>query len=182
TLEDDLRQELLVPFVTRLAGCADAAKVEMARAELVLQRTVTEILAPALARVGYAELAERCSAFTVPTDLVEIARRLRSSSGPALDQLLSSAFEHAADAGRQWMAGLPTEVVFCAFSAMREIAMLDGERSTDKVYRRAAAILDGALALGRQAEAADMDAVADRMDAAKQSSEAAYHDGALIAA
>jgi hypothetical protein len=182
TLEDDLRQELMIPFVTRLAGSADAAKVEMARAELVLRRTVTEILAPALARVGYAELAERCSSFNVPTDLVEIARRLRNTGTSALQQSLISAFEHAADAGRQWLAGLPTEVVFCAFSAMREIATLDGDRLADKVYRRAAVILDGALASGRQAEASDMDVVADRMDAAKQSPDAAYHEGVLIAA
>ena len=40
TLDDDLRQELLVPFVTRLAGSADVAKVEMARAELMLRRMV----------------------------------------------------------------------------------------------------------------------------------------------
>jgi hypothetical protein len=182
TLEDDLRQELLVPFVTRLAGSADAAKVEMARAELVLRRTVTEILAPALARAGYAEFAERCGSYTVPTELVELARRLRGASGAALHQSLISAFEHAADAGRQWLAGLPTEVVFCAFSAMREIATLDGDRLADKVYRRAALILDGAIALGRQSEAVAMDVVADRMDAAKQSSDAAYHDGTLIAA
>src|SRR5262249_13420332 len=39
TLEDDLRQELLMPFVTRLAGSADSPKTEMTRAELMLQRT-----------------------------------------------------------------------------------------------------------------------------------------------
>ena len=49
-----MRQELLVPFVTRLAGSADVAKIEMARAELMLRRIVAEILAPALARAGYA--------------------------------------------------------------------------------------------------------------------------------
>src|SRR5262252_3505024 len=38
TLEDDLRQELLMPFVARLGGSADSAGVEMARAELMLQR------------------------------------------------------------------------------------------------------------------------------------------------
>src|SRR5262252_5716330 len=38
TLEDELRQELLVPFVARLGGSADSAGVEMARAELMLQR------------------------------------------------------------------------------------------------------------------------------------------------
>src|ERR1700704_300253 len=47
TLEDELRQDLLMPFVARLGGSADTPKVEMMRAELMLQRTVAEILAPA---------------------------------------------------------------------------------------------------------------------------------------
>jgi hypothetical protein len=190
TLEDELRQELLMPFVTRLGGSADTSKVEMARAELILQRTVADLLAPALARAGYGELAERCRSLTTPTELVELARCLRNTQGnpqrnaqsSALHQSLISAIEHAADAGRQWLAGLPTEVVFCAFSAMREIAALDGDRFADKVYRRAAAILNSALAIGRQADDAETEVVAARMDAAKRAPEAAYRDGTLIAA
>ena len=52
TLGDELRQDLLMPFVARLGGSADTPKVEMMRAELMLRRTVAEILAPALARAG----------------------------------------------------------------------------------------------------------------------------------
>jgi hypothetical protein len=186
TLEDELRQELLMPFVSRLGGSADTSKVEMARAELILQRTVADLLAPALARAGYGELAERCRSLTTPTELVELARCLRNMQGnpqeSALHQSLISALEHAADAGRQWLAGLPTEVVFCAFSAMREIAALDGDRFADKVYRRSAAILDAALAIGRQADGSEMEVVAGRMDAAKRAPEVAYRDGTLIAA
>src|SRR5262245_39750025 len=182
TLEDELRQELLIPFVARLGGTADTPKIEMARAEHMLQRTVAEILAPALARAGEVELAERCRSLGTPTGLVEIARCLRNAQASVLPQSIVSAFEHAADAGRQWLAGLPTEVVFCTFSAMREIAALDGDRFADKVYRRAAAILDSALALGRQADAAETEVVAGRMDAAKRAPEAAYRDGTLIAA
>src|SRR5882672_12858441 len=50
TLDDELRQELLVPFVARLGGTADSPMIEMLRAELMLKRTAAEILAPALAR------------------------------------------------------------------------------------------------------------------------------------
>ena len=57
TLEDASRQELLLPFVTRLGGTADAPGIEMKRAELVLRRAVAEILAPALARAGHEEVA-----------------------------------------------------------------------------------------------------------------------------
>jgi hypothetical protein len=182
TLEDELRQELLRPFVTRLGGSADTPRIEMMRAELMLQRTVAEILAPALARGGYVELAERARAFETPMELVDIARCLRNCDRSTLPQSLLSAFEHAADAAAQWRAGLPTEVVFCAFSAMREIASPDGDRHVDAVYRRAAEILDAAIAIGNRADASGLDAVARRLDVAKRAPLAAHCDGALIAA
>lgn len=186
TLEDDLRQQLLEPFVTRLAGSVDTPKVEMTRAELMLHRTVAEIVSPALARAGYVELADRCRSVRTPTELVEIARRMRDCGSSAQDQSLIAALDHAADAGRQWLAGLPTEVAFCAFSAMREIATLDGDRLVERVYRRAAVILDAVLAIGNQADAGSVDAgglgvVALRMDAAKRSPEAAYRRDPLLA-
>ena len=181
TLEDELRQELLTPFVTRLAGSVDTPKVEMTRAELMLQRTVAEIVSPALARAGYVELADRCRTVRTPTELVEIARRMRDCGSSALDQSLTAALDHAADAGRQWLAGLPTEVVFCTFSAMREIATLDGDRLVEKVYRRAAQILDAAIAIGNQGDGSGLDVVALRMDAAKRSPEATHRREPLVA-
>src|SRR5215475_14795915 len=39
-LDDTMRQQLLLPFVTRLAGSADTADVDMHRVALILQRTV----------------------------------------------------------------------------------------------------------------------------------------------
>jgi len=167
TLPNDLRQELLLPFVTRLAGSADTPKIEMTRAELILRRTLTEMLVPALARAGYAELAARCRCYRTPTELVEIARHLLDCAGVALPRQLVAAFEHAADAGRQWLWGLPNEVVFCTFSAMREIAALDNGRSEERVYRRAAAILAAALAIGRRAEPDPAELTAYRMAEAR---------------
>src|SRR5260221_7708685 len=51
-LEDELRQELLVPFVTRLAGSADGAKTETRRAQLIHEHAISEVLLPALMRAG----------------------------------------------------------------------------------------------------------------------------------
>jgi hypothetical protein len=181
TLEDELRQELLMPFVTRLGGTADTVKVEMTRAELMLLRTVAEIMAPALERAGYGRLAERARSLATPMELLDIARRLRSSERATQHHSLLSAFEHAADAVAQWRSGLPTEVVFCTFSAMREIASLDGERRAETVYRRAAAILGAAIEIGNQAEAGDTAVVAHRMDAAKRAPAAARHEDEPIA-
>jgi hypothetical protein len=180
TLDDELRQELLGPFVARFAGSADTPKIEMTRAELMLARTVAEILAPALARAGFVEVAERCRSMRTPTELVEIARRLGNfDSAAPHHQSLACALEHAADAGRQWLAGLPTEVAFCTFSLLREIASLDGDRLAEKVYRRAAAILDAAIAIGNQVDASGLDLVAHRMDVAKRAPETVHRSGAL---
>jgi hypothetical protein len=182
TLDDELRQELLMPFVTRLAGSADTPKIEMMRAELMLKRTAAEILAPALARSGYPEIAERCRSLRTPTELMAIVRCLRSCDTSALHRPLASALEHAADAGRHWLSGLPSEVVFCTFSAIREIALLEGDRAVETVYRRAAAILDAAIDVGKQADATGRDVVAKRMAAAKRTSSTAAHRGEALAA
>jgi hypothetical protein len=181
TLDDELRQELMLPFVTRLAGSADTPTIEMRRAQLVLERTAAEILAPALARAGFVELAARCRALRAPTELVAIAKRLRNCSGSAMHRSLVSALDHAADAGRQWLSGLPTEVMFCSFSVLREIAALDEDGCAKAIYRRAAAILDAAIAIGNQAEATGADVVTGRMDAAKRASDAALRGETLAA-
>jgi hypothetical protein len=182
TLEDDLRHELLVPFVARLGGTADAPRIEMMRAELMLRRTVAEILAPALARAAHGELAERANSLSTPMQLIEIARRLRNVDRSAVDPLLLSAFEHAADGATQWRAGLPTEVVFCAFSALRDVASLAGGSFAEEVYRRAVAILASALDLGNQAEPTEPDAVVQRMDSAKRNFRSAHPDGETLVA
>jgi len=176
TLEDGLRQQLLLPFVTRLGGSADEPKTEMTRAELILSRTAADIVAPALARAGYVKIAERCRSYRTPTELVEVARRMRDCGHSALHHSLTSAVEHVADAGRQWLAGLPTEVVFCAFSAMREIAALDDDARMEEVYRQAVAILDAAIAIGNRADADSVDAVSERLDAAKRVAQAARRE------
>jgi hypothetical protein len=182
TLDDELRQELMMPFVTRLAGSADAPKIEMVRAELMLKRAAAEILAPALARSGYLEIAERCRSLRTPTELVAIARSLRSCDSSALHRPLTSALEHAADAGRQWLSGLPSEVVFCTFSAIREIALLEGDRLAEKIYREVAAILDAAIEIGQQADPIGMGAIAKRMAAAKGTASGAARRGVALAA
>jgi hypothetical protein len=172
TLDDELRQELLTPFVTRLAGSRDTREIETARAELMLERSVVQILAPALGRAGLLELAERCRSITSPAELLKIARTLETTERCKLPQRVLSAIEHAADAAAHLSSGVPTDVVFCTFSLMREIAAFDGSRA-EQIYRGAAAILAAALDVGNQAEIRTMDAIANRLDAARQMPESA---------
>jgi hypothetical protein len=57
-MPDGLRQELLTPFVVRLAGTADTDEIEHKRVEYLVIETVRRILP--LALTGWPELAERC--------------------------------------------------------------------------------------------------------------------------
>jgi len=52
-IEDDaLRARVLMPFVTRLEGSADTPEAEKERAELIVLRTASAIMAPALLRTA----------------------------------------------------------------------------------------------------------------------------------
>jgi hypothetical protein len=175
-LDDEQRQDLLMPFVTRLGGSADAPEIELKRAELILQRAAANVLAPALARAGFPELAEQCRSFKTRSELIDVARSLRGQSRNGVHPLLIAACDSAADGAQQWLAQRPAEVVRCASHVIGEIASVVGdsvpragrERAIAKVYRQAAEILDAALKIGKQAEAAGMEVVATRMDKAKQ--------------
>jgi hypothetical protein len=179
TLNDELRQELLTPFVTRLAGSADRREIEMARAELMLERSVVQLLAPALRRSGLVEIAQRCRSITTAAELSRIAGTLATSERCKLPQQLLSAIEHAADAAAHLGSGVPTDVVLCTFSLMREIAALDGARA-EEIYRGAVAILADALGIGNQAEIAGMEAIANRLDGAKHISREAERRERLV--
>jgi hypothetical protein len=178
TLEDELRQELLVPFVTRLAGTADIPKTEMMRAQLIHQRTISEILVPAAMRAGNAELARRCRSLGTPAELAEVASCLRIGGlRPPFHRSLIAAFGHAADAAAHARSGQPTELVFGTFLAVREIAARDAHDHGRNVYRQAVKILEAAIAIGNQAEINGVDIVGERMVAAKRPFELACRGG-----
>jgi hypothetical protein len=176
-LEDAPRQALLTPFVTRLDGTADTPKVETARADLMLRRTAADILAPALARAGFDDLAGRCRAFAKPEELIDVARRLRSRTAPGVHLLLVAACDSAADAAHQGATLRPSEVARCLAHVIGDVAAViaDGvapaasDRATGKIFRQAAAILDAALKIGNKAEAVGAPTVARRMEVAKRS-------------
>src|SRR5262245_9233003 len=73
-LGDGLRQELLMPFVTRLAGSADTQQVEMQRMALIIQRTVATILPEAFRRTGYGWEAQHCRSAETVEDAVAAVR------------------------------------------------------------------------------------------------------------
>ena len=78
-MPDDLRQELLMPFVTRLAGTADKPEIEIARAQLMAIRTVRDVLPMALHAPGLA----RCAAAAYAADAASYAAAATSSTSTA---------------------------------------------------------------------------------------------------
>ena len=174
-VEDDLRQQLLIPFVTRLAGSADLPSVERERAQFVMTGIVTDILAPLLERVGHHELAERGRAIKTQGDF-EAFVRLAGARSDSIDPRLMVACGHAAEAADQWHASRATDIVLCASRVLGEIASVvehlpggQRPRSSAEVYRQAAAILDAALKIGAQANPLGPEVAAARLaDARKE--------------
>ena len=171
TLGDELRQELLAPFVTRLAGSADAPGLEMVRARLIHERVVAEILEPALVRHGNATLVERCRALRTAADWAQLVAELCAGDYGRIPRSLVAALRHAAEAAAQAVCGQLTDCVFCTFLAVRDLAALDGSGRGTSVYRQAVKILEAAIAIGKQAEI-DADMARGRMNRARRSAKA----------
>ena len=111
SMPDDLRQELLMPFVVRLAGTADPAK-ELDRARYIAVQTVKRIVPIALRTVGLEDHARRCEAvnadparsaadaaaarkeiFTVAVSILDGAIRLGNQAAPIELALVESRME-----------------------------------------------------------------------------------------
>src|SRR5262245_13560375 len=161
-LDDELRQEVLMRFVTRLAGSADAPPIEVERAQYLMTRIATDILAPALEVAGLTELADRCRSITTSQDLFFLAHAIRGevNTRSGVHLLLISACDHAADAAEQWESARSTDIVLSASRVVGEVAAAVSDRvppsyrdrATADVYRKATAILEDALKIGHQSD------------------------------
>jgi hypothetical protein len=174
-LSDELRQELLLPFVTRLAGSADALDVEMQRVGLILQRTVATILPEALGRAGYDREARRCRAAETVHEAIAVVKHLSGRNwhtrGPHLIGLINS----ISMATEDYLAYRAVDAAQYAGTAIADVAEVVGavggegaRRAAEAVYRQGAVILDAALKIGQQADAVATDMVVRRMQSAKR--------------
>jgi len=172
-LDDALRQELLLPFVTRLAGSADSPAVDMQRVALILQRTVAEIVPEAFEWTGRAREARRCRAVATAEDAVVAVKELVAQDwrGARLNGLMSSLSMAAED----FLAARAVDTAQYSGTAIADVAEVIGSvggraaaGATVTIYRRGAAILDAALRIGNRAEPIAIDLVASRMDRVKR--------------
>ena len=173
-LSDDLRQELLLPFVARLAGSADTLEVEMARVALILQRTVATILPDALERAGYDRDARRCRSAATIRDAVAAVKQLSGRNWHSRGTHLIGLINSISMAVEDHLAYRAVDAAQYAGTAIADVAEViggtgvDGARDVETVYRRAAGILDQAFRIGNQAEPIAPDTVVGRMQRAKR--------------
>jgi hypothetical protein len=153
-MPDDLRQELLAPFVTRLAGTADKPSVERERTEYISIQTVRRILPIALRAAKLEEHAAKCEAVKTLDNAREVARAAAANAA-------SAAYVSAANA-----AACAAAANVSAYAANANVS------AARKIFTLAVAILDEAIRLGNQAEPIETALVVSRMETIKRTREA----------
>ena len=180
-----LRNELLMPFVARLAGSADSEAVEEARARHIVGAIVRQILPPALDRRGLFDLAFICRAAVTPgearkaiSEVVSLVRKLalryddivRNFDDPLI--LIADTLEdlaREADLGSWGRSHVMLRVGDLPHYAGQ---VLDRTRGSNEGMRSslaaAAGILAEAFEIGKKSGSISERAVASRFNKAKQ--------------
>jgi hypothetical protein len=155
-MPDNLRNELLMPFVTRLGGTADTPKVERARTEFIIIEIGKRMIAPALDALGdNAGAANFRSAKTLGD--VRVAAR-------ALDLDLDLDL----DLARALDLALALDLAYAIASAIALARALASANSHRELWTAGASILDEAILMGAHSNEADVAVVACRMNAAME--------------
>ncbi|AIQ90417.1 MULTISPECIES: hypothetical protein [Methylobacterium] len=166
TMPDEARPQLMA-FVLRLSGSADAPEIEAARTRTLALESVRRILAPLCAVAGMVEDAKACiGAPDWPAALA--AANAAAWRGGARSQ--------AAAEARRWREGALTAAVSRTATAAQR-AGTDARCAAEVAegaapfvagtWSQACAILDEALAIGRQAPEIALVGARQRMDAAR---------------
>jgi len=172
-LDDMLRQELLLPS-SPARWRRGHPEVDLQRVALILQRTVAEIVPEAFDWLGRSREARRCRAVTTADEAVAVVKALLAQEwrGVRLSGLMSS----LSMATEDYLSGRAIDVAQYCGTSIADVAEIigsvggcAGSQDCRGVYRRGAAILDGALKIGNSAEPIAPDLVVRRMDTVRQS-------------
>lgn len=153
-----VRQRLL-PYVWKLNGTADSPDIEQRRAEYLAMGAVTVIAANALDAAGLWDHARACRN---SRDLKEAARAATAAKSAAVICTATSAWSTAYSTA-EWAelaAAKASSLVNRAWNAAK--AAVAAEAWDD-----ALALLDGALAIGKQAPPVEPEVLIQRLEAAK---------------
>jgi hypothetical protein len=172
---DELRGKVLMPFVTRLEGSAATPEIERERAELMVLRTASAILAPALLRQGFFEASEKLrrvgslqALIGLGQGLLDARRRLSPPSW--MRQALVDLADAACACMRGDFMGAAKDAAIVAANIAQGVrcASRGGRRDMARVYDQAGTILDAALKLGKAETVIEPAEAAKRLEAAKR--------------
>jgi hypothetical protein len=171
-----LRQELLMPFVTRLAGTADAEN-ENVRSEYLVVQTVKRILPVALRANGLIEHAKNCEAAETAGEANAAADAAAYAAVYAADAAANAAAWAAANAAYA-TAKAAANAAYAAAIAADAAAWAAANDATDatdaadaarrQIFTIAVAILDEAIRLGKEGDTISEALIVERMNAMKR--------------
>jgi hypothetical protein len=172
-MPDALRQDLLLPFVVRLAGTADTSAVEKKRAEYIVVQTVKTILPIILRLTGLYDEATRCAKVDLLSDARDAACAAARTASAASDAACAAKYA-AATVVAKYTASAASDAAcaaeYDAATVAAKYAAATAEYSVratavrpDEVFIAAVSILDGVLKIGKQAEPIETALVVKRM-------------------
>ena len=165
-MPDDVRQKLLLPFVTRLAGTADTDEIEKKRAEFIMLATINRILPQVLNVVGLHEHANACekasdltSAYAAARDAADAAYAVAYAAARAA-RAAADAAVYAANAAHNAAAAYAARTVADNAAAVAAEYAANAANAADAATRAAAKqiwqitveILDEAIKMGKHEE------------------------------
>jgi hypothetical protein len=190
----DFRQELLMPFVTRLAGTADTDAKEIERARYIAIQTIKRILPIALRAIDFNDHAQRCEQvgdINAAADVAYASARAADASAAACAAFPTlPAFVAAAECRTAVRVAATVAARFATYAgvsadaakarhyanagaraatyAADALRAAEGARGIFQIFQTTAAILDETIRLGNQAEPIETALVVCRMQAIKR--------------
>lgn len=151
-MSDDLRQHLLMPFVTRFAGTADTAEKEIERARYIAIQTVKRIMPNALRLEGGETRPLQCELIGEVDAAPITAARFAIWAAEVAKNTAEAA-----------------DVAYVAADATADYAAaFDYVVAARSIFPIATAILDEAIKLGNQGQPIELARVVSRMEAIKE--------------
>ncbi|WP_158804944.1 hypothetical protein [Acidisoma sp. L85] len=158
-MDNDIRQELLIPFVVRMANTADVEAVERRRAAYMLVEYVRRILSILQEADGYFDIAKQCRAVVEVADCFDLLESMKAVSPSAAD--ICSVY---VDVNIPKMARRPEFMAMAAGKAVTS-ATLQCKQWKKEFFSIACRILDEAIRLGNHGPL-DAEVAVERLKAA----------------
>jgi hypothetical protein len=174
-IPDDLRQSMLMPFITRLADTASPTSVEIERAQFMAIETMRRILPLILSQRS--ALAEQCQqAQTLEAAREAVIKVIKTTNSYAARVAAVNSYAAVEAARAAYNNDITAtsnpfrEAAYFAIEAttvVSDAAAFVSDTVIRAVWQKAAAILDEAIALGNQPGPIEIALVASRMAYAK---------------